>query len=293
MKKVESTGHSIDQIIKQSFETLTRAERQFANLVMTNYPVSGLGTITQLAEKAEVSAPTLVRLVQKLGFKGFPEFQTQLREELEAKTVGPIIKHDSWALKAPDSHIINRFAESVMENIHQTLGKIDTESFDECCQLLSNTQAPLHIVGGRITRALADYFFLHMQVVRKDVTHIQSISNCWPHYLLDIEKGSVLVIFDIRRYENGTLKLAEAAYERGAKIILFTDQWRSPVEKFADYRFSAKVDVPSAWDSTIGLQLLIETFIAAVQELTWPETRSRMEELEEMFDSTRLFRKFN
>jgi hypothetical protein len=36
----------------------------------------------------------------------------------------------------------------------------------------------------------------------------------------------------------------------------------------------------------------VETFIAAVQELTWPETRTRMEELEEMFDHTRFFRKF-
>ena len=293
MKQDRSTTIPIDQIIKDTFDSLTRAERQFADLLMSNYPVAGLGSITQLAEKAQVSAPTLVRLVQKWGFKGFPEFQERLRSELEEKTVGPIIKHDSWAQKAPDGHIINRYADAVMDNIQQTLGRMDTESFDASCKLLSNTDSHLYIVGGRITRALADYFFLHMQVVRKGVTHIQSISNCWPHYLLDIEEGSVVVIFDIRRYETGTLKLAESASKRGASIILFTDQWRSPVEKYASHIFSARIDVPSAWDSVIGLQLLVETFIASVQEYIWPETRARMEELEELFDSTRLFRKFN
>ena len=102
----------------------------------------------------------------------------------------------------------------------------------------------------------------------------------------------MLVIFDVRRYENSTLKLAEMAAERGAKIILFTDQWRSPVSKFADHCFSSKIVVPSAWDSSVTTTLLLETVIAAVQERTWSETRSRMEALEDMFDRTKFFRKF-
>jgi hypothetical protein len=38
--------------------------------------------------------------------------------------------------------------------------------------------------------------------------------------------------------------------------------------------------------------LLLETIIAQVQQATWPETRSRMQELEAMFDDTKFFRKF-
>ncbi len=291
-EKFSPAAHTVADAINQAFHSLTRAERQLANKILENHPVSGLGTITQIAEKSGVSPPTIVRMVKKLGFKGFPEFQTELRRELEAKITGPIAKHDNWAQKAPNSHILNRFAEAVIDNIRQSLGQIETESFDAGCKLLSDTQYPLYIVGGRITRALADYLFLHMQVIRKGVTHIQPISNSWPHYFLDVKKGDVLVIFDVRRYENSTLKLSEMAHERGAQIILFTDQWRSPVEKFSKHCFSAKIVVPSAWDSTVGLLLLVETFIAAIQELTWPETRARMEELEDMFDRTRFFRKF-
>lgn len=287
-----STSDTIADAISQAFDSLTRAERQLANTIVENYPVSGLGTITQVAEKSGVSSPTIVRMVKKLGFKGFPDFQIQLRRELEAKITGPIAKHDNWAQKAPDSHILNRFAEAVIGNIRQSLGQIETETFDATCKLLSNTNYPLYIVGGRITRALADYLYLHMQVIRKGVTHIQPISNSWPHYFLDINKGDVLVIFDVRRYENSTLKLAEIAHERGAQIILFTDQWRSPIEKYSSYCFSAKIQVPSAWDSTVELLLLVETFIAAVQELDWPGARSRIEDLEDMFDRTRFFRKF-
>ena len=53
----------------------------------------------------------------------------------------------------------------------------------------------------------------------------------------------------MRRYENNTLKLAEIAHDKGAKLILFTDQWRSPIHLLADIILSSRIIAPSAWDS--------------------------------------------
>lgn len=283
---------TIAERLRSRFETLTRAERQLADVILENYPVSGLGTITAIAQTAEVSTPTLARMVQKLGFSGFPEFQLALKRELNEKISGPISKRDIWTESAPDAHILNRFTDAVIGNIRQTLGQIDIASFDRCCGMLSDHERAIYIVGGRITRTLADYFFLHLQVIRKGVTHIGSNSNAWPHYLLDIRQSDVVVIFDIRRYENAALTLAKMAAEKGAVIILFTDQWHSPVEAYAEIRFSSRIAVPSAWDSSVVSLLLLESIIAEVQERHWPATRERMEELEGMFDRTKLFRKF-
>ncbi len=288
------TGPSdtVAERLQASFESLTRAERQLADSILENYPVSGLGTITTVAEGAAVSTPTVARMVQKLGYKGFPEFQAALRRELKAKITGPIAKFDTWAEDAPEGHILTRFSEAVRSNIRQTLSQVDVEGFDKVVAALADPTRAVYVAGGRITRSLADYFFLHMQVIRPDVTHIQSVSNAWPHYLLDIKPGDVLVLFDIRRYETATQKLAEMARERGACIVLFTDQWRSPVAKISEHVFSARIMVPSAWDSLVAPLLLLETLIAGVQEKSWGETRPRMEALEEMFDRTRFFRKF-
>ncbi len=272
--------------------TLTRAERQLSDVIMKNYPVSGLGTITTLAEAAGISTPTVARLVQKLGFSGFPDFQASLRKELDEKISGPISKHENWAHKVPGEHIVNRFTDAVIDNIRQTLSQMDIADFDQGCALLSKPESTVYIVGGRITQTLADYFFLHMQVIREDITHISSNSNAWAHYLLDIKPDDVVVIFDIRRYETSTLKLAEMVAEKGAKIILFTDQWLSPIHTISTVTFSSRITAPSAWDSSISTMLLMEMIIAEVQEHNWPNTRRRMEELEQMFDQTRFFRKF-
>lgn len=290
---MEKHDPTIAELLRGRRATLTRAERQLADIIQKNYPASGLGTITTLAHEASVSTPTVARLVQKLGFSGFPEFQAKLRAELNEKISGPITRRNNWADKVPDGHILNRFTEAVIDNISQTIGDIDPLEFDQACTLIADGKRSLFVVGGRITRTLADYFFLHIQVIRENVTHINSSSNAWPHYLLDIKHGDVVVIFDIRRYENSTLRLAEFAREKGATIILFTDQWQSPAAGFSELTFCSRIVVPSAWDSSVSSTLLTELIIAEVQERNWVKTKNRMEDLEDMFDRTRFFRKFS
>ncbi|MFG6499092.1 MurR/RpiR family transcriptional regulator [Sulfitobacter sp. 1A13191] len=283
---------TISDRIQQELDRLTRAERQLAHSILENYPASGLGPLTALAKDANVSTPTVARMVQKLGFKGYPEFQNELREELKAKAKNPIAKHDTWTEGAPSGHVLNRFTDAVIDNIRHTLGQIEPATFDRACAMIADTAHPLYIVGGRITHVMAEYLFLHAQIIRPRVTHIQSTSNAWPHYLLDVGEGDVFVIFDVRRYENNTLKLAEMAHARGAKIILFTDQWRSPVHSLADICFSSRIVAPSAWDSAAATLLLVESVISAMQDINWADTKDRAERLEDMFDQTRLFRKF-
>jgi DNA-binding MurR/RpiR family transcriptional regulator len=283
---------TISDRIQEKLDDLTRAERQLALSILENYPASGLGPLTALAKDANVSVPTVARMVQKLGYRGYPDFQAELREELRAKVKDPIAKHDTWAEAVPSEHLLNRFTDAVIDNIRLTLGQIDPVAFDNACNLVADPKHHLYIVGGRITHTLAEYLFMHMQVIRENVTHVQTTSNTWPHYLLNAKEGDIFCIFDVRRYENNTLKLAEMANARSAKIVLFTDQWRSPVHHLAEVSLSCRIIVPSAWDSLTTTMLLVETMISSVQNLNWDETKDRMETLEDMFDQTKLFRKF-
>jgi len=63
---------TVAERLRSSSDRLTRAERQLSDLILENYTVSGLGTITTVAKAAQVSTPTAARMVQKLGYKGFP-----------------------------------------------------------------------------------------------------------------------------------------------------------------------------------------------------------------------------
>lgn len=292
MSKEKLNDQTVAERIRSRFEVLTRAERQLANVMLENYPVSGLGSITAVATTSGVSTPTVVRMAKKLGFGGFPDLQAALRSELEATISSPIAKHDRWATNAPDTHILNRFADAVMDNMRQTLQQIRPEELNAVADLLADHDRAVYAVGGRITRSLADYFFTHMQVIRDGMTLIAPNANSWPHYVLNMCEGDVLVAFDVRRYEYDIVRLAEMAKDKGVVVVLFTDQWGSPAAKLATHCFHARIEAPSAWDSSVVTLFIVEAVIAAVQTATWDETKDRMRALEELFDQTKLFRKF-
>lgn len=281
---------TVRQLIRTHYHDLTQSERKFANALVADYPNAGLASITAAAERAGVSTPVVARMVQKLGFKGYPQFHQMLLGELQASVSGPTARRAVWAAEAPESHMLNRFAGTVTQNLAQTFANIDTAQFDAAAGLLAG-DTRLYIVGGRITRSLAEYAFTHFQAIRAGVTHLTSSPATWPHYVLDMVAGDILLIFDIRRYEDNLLRLAEIAADRGVRVILITDQWASPVSGLAEATFHCWGEIPSAWDSSIAMLSLTEALIAATQEQRWPEVRDRFDRLDRLFEMTRLFRK--
>lgn len=284
-------GMTVEEQMRAALPDLTRAERQLATHILKNYPVAALGSITALAKASEVSTPTVVRLCQKLGYKGYPDYQNALRGEVEAMLVSPLAKHDRWAGGVPDTHILNRFADAVVGNLQATLGQIDHAEFDAAAALLADPGRAVYVIGGRITHAQADYFVTLMKVIRREVMLLSGLSNTWPPALLDIKAGDVLVVFDIRRYENSVLQLVELAVEQGAEVVLITDRWVSPAAQHARYTMAAHIEAPSAWDSMVSITVLVETLLAAVQTLSWGETEARLKRLESLYDRSRFFRR--
>lgn len=282
-------------IVKDRIEDLradlTPAERQVTSVLMRDYPVAGLQSVTKFAEAAQVSTPTVIRLAQKLGFSGFSDMQEQLREEAAAQIKRPILKGGGWPKERGDSHAFRDFAEAVFDNLNRTIERMDPITFDAIAGLLSSPKKRIYLSGGRITRSNADYFFNHLQIIRADVTLLSSSPNVWPQFLLDMGRNAVLVIFDIRRYEQDLEKLAQLTKERGATIVLFTDQWGSPISNKADHVLNALVEVPSSWDSTVAINLIVEALVAEVQRRRWGAAKERIEALEDMFKATRIFRR--
>lgn len=279
-----------DELIRHRDE-MTPSERQLLNTLLDDYPIVGLSSITELASAADVSTTTVTRLIKKTGFEGFPQFQAALRAELKEMISDPVSKRDHWQSDLPDEHILNRFSRQGLNNQQRSLNDVNPEDFDDLCQLLSDPKRSVFVAGGRITGTLAHYLFLHCQMIRPGVRLIAS-GGAWPHDLLDVKAGDVVVIFDVRRYENTTLQLARMCHEQGAEVVLFTDQWRSPIHRLARLTFTARIAVPSAWDSCLSLMLLVECTIAALQENLWETVKKRTDTLEEAFNETKLFRKF-
>ena len=280
----------IDERLRNQFNEFKPAELKIARYLLADYPMSGLVSITELSASCEVSTPTVMRTLKRIGFTSFVSFQKALKKELSDTLADPIAKHNRWASGAPQEHILNQRAESVLTNLRETMNHISYQTFNQVVELLANEDLALHLVGGRITHAFSDYLGTHLEVMRKHVFKMPGAVSLWSHHLLDMEKGDVLVIFDVRRYETDLLNIAKLSAMKGVKVVLFTDQWMSPIANYSDFSFPAYVEAPSGWDSGVATLFILEALITEVERKLWPHAAERMKELEGVFDFTGRFK---
>jgi DNA-binding MurR/RpiR family transcriptional regulator len=265
--------------IRSRLGELTPTERRAAHVLLSNYPFAGLETVAQFASRAGVSAPSVLRFIARLGFSAYADFQRRLKEELEAQLQSPLMKRSpSSGAGAPFSD----FVQAVTTNLAQTFDALPPAEFEAIVALLSDTKRRLHGLGGRFTEPLALYAVRHLRVVRPDVSLLDGQAATWRDRVIDFGRRDILLVFDIRRYQEDVIELTEAASLRGATIVLFTDQWLSPTARFAKHVISARIAAPSSWDSTAALFAVVEALIASVTKRLWDVAEPRMKALEEL-----------
>jgi DNA-binding MurR/RpiR family transcriptional regulator len=270
-----STESGIAEIIADLADTLPAGERRAAQTLIANYPVIGLKTVAEFAVKAGVSSPTILRLVARLGFGNYAEFQARLQDELAAQLQSPLSRTTARRKSAEGG-----FSGAVVGNIHETFRHLSQRQIDAIAASMADTRARLYLAGGRFTDPLARYLAAHLALLRPNVIHMAGQENAWRDRLVDMDKRDMLIIFDIRRYQESITTFAEKARKRGVTVVLFTDQWLSPAARFARHVIAGRTEVPSAWDSSAALFVVMEALIASLTVHLDDSGARRMAEIE-------------
>lgn len=268
----------IAELIAERMDSLPAGERRAAQVLIANYPMTGLKTVAEFSAQAGVSSPTILRLVSRLGFQNYAEFQARLQDELAAQLQSPL----SRATQGTPDDDAPPFLAAVIQNLHETYRHFSEKQMAAIVRTLTNTRGKVFLIGGRFTDPLAAYMASHLAIIRPGVLHLTGQESNWRDRLLDMGKNDVVVIFDIRRYQESLLRLAEAANKRGTQVVLFTDQWLSPVTRFARHVVAGRTAVPSAWDSSASLFVVAEMLIAEITRRLENESAQRIREMENL-----------
>ena len=278
----EPAALSIAENIRQSLGQLTPSERRPALSLLANYPVPGLEPVAQFARRAGVSGPTILRLVAKLGFESYPDFQKALRDELKLRLQTPLAKAPRPAAADAGPDFITGYGRSILANVERSLAEVPRPAFEAAVDLIADRRRRVLLIGGRFTGSIALQFYLHLRELRPRVQLVSGQTATWVEHLLDIGRRDVLVAYDIRRYQADVVGFAQQAAGLGAGVILFTDQWLSPIAAIARHVFALRTSMPASWESFAALSALTEAMVVRIHERAWGEAKRRMERLETM-----------
>lgn len=270
---------TIEGRIHEAIDRLTAAEKRAARGLLANYPTIGLAPVAEFAGQAGASAATVLRFIAQLGFKSYPDFQRALREELEERAKAPLQRSAPPAGKG-EANFLDTFLSQAAANLAATAHRIPASEFEAACARLAEGKGACHIMGGRFTDAMALYMEAHLRIIRPGVRRLDGRAPTRADQLLDTRPGDTAVIFDIRRYDPQVLDTAERLAAQRAHIILFTDEWISPVSRFAKTVIPCRTDMHRTWDANTTLFALVEAVIARTTEIGWTTASKRIASIE-------------
>ncbi|GAB2481520.1 MurR/RpiR family transcriptional regulator [Jatrophihabitans fulvus] len=268
---------TVAETLRASRGTLTPGELRVAQALLGDYPSAGLQSAAALAQTAGVSTPTVVRLVAKLGLGGWSDVQSQLRTELSAQAAGPA---QLIPQARSDDSVLGRFEQHLVPGLQQTLRGTDPVEFDRAVALLADPDRCVLVAGGRVSSAVAGYLARYLSLVRAGVTSVAPDPSARALAVLDTGPRHVLVAFDYRRFDAGTVAFGRAVAERGAEVVLCTDPFLSPLSAAASVLLTSSVDGPPPFISLTAATALVEALTLGVVETIGPGVRERLEEFD-------------
>jgi DNA-binding MurR/RpiR family transcriptional regulator len=260
--------------------SLSKAERRVGRALLADYPSAGLASAARLAERAEVSPPTVLRFAQTLGYEGFTDLQVALRAELTARSNGPITRLSTSPTGADaDSGPLDRLlhqARAQNGRAEETLAQMPAPAVEAAVALLADTSRPLHLHGGRFSHLLAMHLAAHLEQLRPGVRLLADPSGRDLGTMIELTRRDVVMLFDYHRYQRSAADLAARVHRAGATVLLVTDDLACPVAPEAEVVLTASSTVGTTYQSMAAGFLLTELLIPLVMDAVGEPARTRM-----------------
>ena len=214
------TQKSLLATLKANRNHVSQAERNVVDYVIDN-PQSAMGlSIHELASKSYVSAATITRLCQKIGIKGYREFQAALVYDLATENDTEKVALDDMSVKDSVLQTLFKVTRRNVESLNITRRLNDADSFEQAVELLSNANQISLFGMGASNLAARDFFY---KMLRAGITC--NCSDDWHLQILsakNMQPGDVGIAFSYSGMTQEVNYCCRIAKENGGKIISIT-----------------------------------------------------------------------
>jgi DNA-binding MurR/RpiR family transcriptional regulator len=275
---------SIQDFIAKVSDQLTPTERRIASLVLEDPTLLAFGTVSDLAERAKTSRPSIVRFATKLGFEGYTDLQNWIRGELASKLTSP-------------SERIRQQAESmtptragIQDSIQQAFQSLDDDRLELLVTPIVNARN-VWIISGETSMAGAMVLRSGLSMVRSDVHLVEEHST--GRELSSTTDHDVAVVFDFTRYRRFSITTARTLADMGVEIVAITDGPLSPLAGLTENWCELKIPAVGPFDSSVPAVIASELIVARVVRRLGKEAHKRIDRLEQLWQATGTFLEYS
>ena len=217
--------------IRACLDQLTETDRRLASYLLDHSREAIHMSAKELSAQCDTSPAAVVRLSQKLGFKGFTALKLELAKESgqeEPDVFRSAIRDnddmETIVRKAEQIHLRNTSLTYQMVNV-----SVLSQAVEEIC-----ADRRIHLFGVGASGLLAmDFLYKSSRIGIPAFYHADVHTNLATAALLGPEDIVIAISYSGETLD--TVLAAEAARERGSKIIAITQANRNTLSRLADY----------------------------------------------------------
>lgn len=269
MEQRPGSPHSSERLLDElsaRHPGLTPQLKRAAKYILDHPLEVGVTSIRALADLADVTPNTLVRLAKEFGFQGYTEFREPFRRSLK-KPHQSIPDRARWLQSlgrgGSEASVFSQMASDLLGNVEHLYATVDPSDLKRAAELITKGRSS-YVLGSRGSYSLAHNFYYVARMALSNLVLIPRQASAPLDDIVGIRTEDVLLAIALAPYARETIQAARYAKQRGAAVIALTDSRASPLVQNADVAFVAPSRSSQFFNSIAASAALLETLMAVI-----------------------------
>ncbi|MER5172418.1 MULTISPECIES: MurR/RpiR family transcriptional regulator [Thioclava] len=269
--------------IEAGMADLPKQEAKVAQYILLNLASIPLETGQSIASKAGVAEITVGRMLRRFDCAGMKEFKALLRQRYSVS--GEVMGRKKTELSRDWQEQLT----VEMHGVQMVYDQMETPAFTQARDLLAGS-GEVYVTGFQTIRGLAEDCARRLALARDNVRFLSGHDSMLSEWIAPVpEAGSCLMMFDVIPYAAEAEMIARIAKDRGAGVVLITDEYCHWAQGLADAVINAPSKTGLFLESTLGLHAAASLLVHATAEAGGADVAGRMQAWKRMSHRLKLF----
>ena len=208
--------------VKSSYAKLTTTDKRITAILTEDPEFIAFGTVAEVAARAQTSGPSVVRMAEKLGYKGFVGLQSAVRDDLSKYLPSSLLR-----LKRHSANNSIEHAKAVeLHNVEATFNKLDESVLNKFIPLLADQSRTIFILASDQCSGPALTFSDLLSIVRPKVIVLTGSEYRITSQLIEAKTQDLLITIDFERHERWLVKIHQQCVKQFQMIQKGAAQYR-------------------------------------------------------------------
>lgn len=272
--------------VSESYEHFSSGQKKVGDLFFREPIFLAFSSALEVGRRVSVSESTVIRWTQKLGYKGYAEFQQVVQRKLAEERLDQT-EQEARPPNADQSFLENLF-DAEIASIVKLKQAMKEDVLLQAVDLISSANR-IYVTSDFFDYGLAHWFSGWLDMTVGSTEMIFPSDRPYYSQLAKMGPGDILIAFVFPRYTKMVMETVQSAKERGAEVVLLTDSTESPAIEYADISLTVDVSTNLNIDSYTAVHALLTSVMRFVYVKEHAKVKENLARLEGIYNQKKIF----